>query len=397
MVGAFYENREFLFDTSQHAVNISLIAPDPVTGFTFDYKKIHTTKTDAFSTFGSLTWTPNDQIEVSGGVRYTDEQKIQTIAIPFVHALLPAAAFLRSGFFSGPIRFNDDNISPEATIKYRITPDFNVFASYKTGFKSGGIDNSALPSNSLGNAARTGDFSSLIYKSEKARGGEVGFKSELASNTVTLNGTVYYYTFKDLQVQVFNATAVQFLTLNAGKATTKGAELELGWRTPLEGLNLSANLAYLKAKYNRFILPGPDVVLGSADDVDLSGRALSRAPKFAGNIAADWKVPVGETMALGLGGNVTFSDSYITNSARRTDYVQKSWATFDARVSFGDIDDRWRIAVVGVNLTDKIYTTSSGDRPFLAPPNAFGVPVGDDINLNNNRGRQLFVEASVKF
>lgn len=397
MVGAFYENRRFIFDTAQQAVNISLIAPDPVTGNTFDYKKIHTTKTDAFSAFGSLTFTPTDQIEVSGGVRYTDEQKIQTISIPYVHALLPAAAFLRSGFFSGPIRFNDDNISPEATIKYRITPDFNVFASYKTGFKSGGIDNSALPSNSLGTAARTGDFSSLIYKSEKARGGEIGFKSELADRTVTLNGTVYYYTFKDLQVQIFNATAVQFITLNAGKATTKGAELEFGWRTPVEGLNLTANLAYLKGKYNNFLLPGPDVVLGTADDVDLAGRALARAPKFAGNIAFDYKVPVGESLAIGLGGNATFSDKYITNSARRTDYVQKSWATFDARASIGDIDDAWRVAVVAVNLTDKIYVNTSGDRPFLAPSNAFGVPVGDDIILNNNRGRQVFVEASIKF
>jgi iron complex outermembrane recepter protein len=138
-------------------------------------------------------------------------------------------------------------------------------------------------------------------------------------------------------------------------------------------------------------------VLGTADDVDLGGRKVSRAPKFAGNVAFDWKVPVGESMALGLGGNVTFSDSYITNNARRTDYVQDSWATFDARVSFGDIDDRWRVAVVAVNLTDKIYTNTSGDRPFLAPANGFGVPVGDDIILNNNRGRQVFVEASVKF
>ncbi len=37
------------------------------------------------------------------------------------------------------------------------------------------------------------------------------------------------------------------------------------------------------------------------------------------------------------------------------------------------------------------------DRPFLADPNPFGTPTGDDMILNNNRGRQVFVEASVKF
>ena len=420
MVGAFYEHRNFVFDTSQQAVNISLIAPDPSlpllgggtavgTGNTFDYKKIHKTATDAYSVFGSLTYKPTDQLEISGGLRYTDEKKKNTIRVPYVHNLLaytrdaatglfrPSPVFLQSGFFSGPIRFNDNNVSPEATIKYRVNPDFNVFASYKTGFKSGGIDNSALPSNSLSQAALTGNFSSLIYKSEKAKGGEIGFKSQLADRTVTLNGTIFYYTFTDLQVQIFNATAVQFITLNAGKVNQKGAELELNWRTPVEGLNFSSNFSYLNAKYKTFILPGPDLATGTADDVSLSGRKVSRAPKFAGNVAFDYKVPVGDTMAVSLGGNMVYSDSYITNNARPTDFVQKSFATFDGRISFGERDDRWKIALVGINLTDKIITQTSGDRPFLSGANPFGVPIGDDIILNQNRGRQVYVEASVKF
>ena len=420
MVGGFYEHRNFVFDTSQQAVNISLIAPDPTlpllgggtavgTGYTFDYKKIHKTATKAISVFGSLTYKPTDQLEISGGLRYTDEKKTNTIRVPYVHNLLaytkdaatglfkPSPVFLQSGFFSGPIRFKDSNVSPEATIKYKVSPDFNVFASYKTGFKSGGIDNSALPSNSLSKAALSGDFSSLIYKSEKARGGEIGFKSQLADRTVTLNGTVFYYTFKDLQVQIFNATAVQFITLNAGKVNQKGAELELGWRTPVEGLSLSSNFSYLDAKYKTFILPGPDLKIGTADDVSLSGRKVSRAPKFAGNVAFDYKIPVGDTMAVSLGGNLVYSGSYITNNARPTDYVQKSFATFDGRISFGERDDRWRIALVGVNLADKIVTQTSGDRPFLSGANPFGLPVGDDIILNQNRGRQVYVEASVKF
>ena len=420
MVGAFYEHRDFTFNTAQQAVNISLISPDPTlqllgggtavgTGYTFDYRKIHVTKTDAYSVFGSLTYKPTERIEISGGLRYTDERKVNTISVPYVHNLLaytkdaatglfkPSPVFLQSGFFSGPIKFNDHNVSPEVTIKYKASPDFNVFASYKTGYKSGGIDNSALPSNSLSRSALSGDFGALIYKSEKARGGEIGFKSQLAGRTLTLNGTLYFYTFTNLQVQVFNATAVQFLTLNAGKAETKGAELEMRWRTPVEGLNLSANIAYLDGKYKSFILPGPDVVLGTADDVNLSGRKLSRAPKFAGNVAFDWKIPVGQSLQLGLGGNMTYSDSYITDNSGPKDYVQPSYATFDGRISFGDRNDRWQIALIGVNLADKIITQTSGGRPFLAPANNFGVPVGDDVVLNQNRGRQVYIEASVKF
>ena len=75
MVGAFYEDREFVFDTAQQAVNISLIAPDPVTGFTYDWDKTHTTNTEAISLFGSLTIDLSDKWELSGGVRWTDEDK----------------------------------------------------------------------------------------------------------------------------------------------------------------------------------------------------------------------------------------------------------------------------------------------------------------------------------
>ena len=388
MLGAFYEHRQFIFDTAQQGVN----------GYTFDWDKIHRTTTDALSFFGSLSVNPTDNLEISGGLRYTDEKKVQTISVPYVHTFLSSGpAFVKSGFFSGPIEFQDDNLSPEVTVKYKITPSFNVFASYKTGFKSGGIDNSALPSNSLSQAALTGNFDALKYKSEKAKGGEVGFKSQFAGDTVTLNGTIYYYEFKDLQVQIFNAQAVQFITLNAGKATTKGAELEMRWRPPVDGLAFSANLAYLDGKYNDFLLPGPDVQPGTADDVDLSGRKIARAPKFSGNVAFDWTIPVGDSLSIATGGNMTFSDKYLTNNSTLADYVQDGWVTFDARISIGDRDDRWRLALVGVNIANKVYTQTSGDRPFLAPANPFGVPPGDDVILNQNRGRQVFVEASVRF
>ena len=399
LIGGFVETRRFLFETSQQAANISLIAPDPITGYTFDYKKVHITKTDAASIFGSLTYKPTEQLEISGGVRYTDEKKVNTIRVPYVHAFLSASpAFLKSGFYSGPIKFKDNNFSPEATIKYKITPDVNVFASYKTGFKSGGIDNSALPTNSLSQAALSGNFGTLVYKSEKAKGGEIGFKSQLAGRSLTLNGTAYYYKFKDLQVQTFNATTIQFITQNAGEVTTKGVDLEARWRTPLQGLNFSTALAYLDGKYSKdFFNPGPDGLANTADDINLRGRKVARAPKYSGNVAFDYTAPVGDSLTFQAGGNMSFSSRYFTNNTSPADYVQGAWTTFDGRISFGDRDDHWRIALIGVNIADRVITQTSGGRPFLAPANPFGVPVGDDVVLNQNRGRQVFVEGSIKF
>ena len=394
MLGAFYEDRTFIFDTAQQGVNISFLGADPITGFTYDWDKTHTTKTEALSFFGSAMIDLTDKLELSGGVRWTDESKVQTISVPYIHLFLQGPGFVQPGFFSGPINFKDDNLSPEVTLRYQANDDLNFFASYKTGFKSGGIDNSALPSNSLSQAAISGDFSSLIFQSEEAEGGEIGFKSQWAGRSFTLNATAYYYVFTDLQVQNFNATTIQFVTSNAGELTTKGVDIESRWITPVDGLNLSANLSYLDAKYtDTFLQPG-----GAGGTIDLDGRRGSQAPEWAGNIAFDWTVPVNDNLEFFMSGNAAYNDGYITDEATLNDYVQPSFWTLDGTISVGAPDGKWKLSLIGVNLTDEIFVITSGGRPFLAPPgNIAGLPAGDDLVLTQNRGRQVFVEASFKF
>ncbi|WP_082788196.1 TonB-dependent receptor [Sphingorhabdus sp. M41] len=390
MVGAFYEDRDIDFNTSQQGVNISFVAPDPVTGNTYDWFKKQNTRTEALSFFASATLDLTERLELSGGVRWTDEKKVSRITVPYVHTFLSATpAFINSGFFSGPITFKDSNFSPEVSLKYQATQDINVYAAFKTGFKSGGIDNSALPSNSLlgfndpDPAVRAAVADALKFKSETGLGGEVGVKAQFADRTVTLNSSFFYYVFDDLQVQNFDAATVQFQTFNASQLTSKGIDVEWGWRTPVEGLNLSGSLAYTDAKFTA------PFVTTSGEDID--GRRAARAPKFAANAAFDWSVPMGDSLELGLNGNVQYSGSYFTNEDSASDLKQDSYVSIDGSISVGDPEGKWKLALVGVNLTDEIWINTSGGRPFLEPG------VGDDLVVTQNRGRQVFVEASFKF
>lgn len=72
LVGGFYENRDILFEAAQNAVNISFLAADPITGSTFDWRRQHYTKTDAYSVFGNILVEATDKLELSAGVRYTN-------------------------------------------------------------------------------------------------------------------------------------------------------------------------------------------------------------------------------------------------------------------------------------------------------------------------------------
>lgn len=390
MVGAFYEDRTIPLSTSQNAFNVSIFRPDPITGFTFDWFAERDSKAQALSVFASATIDLNDKLQLSGGVRYTDETKKTTVAFPYVHSdITNILGFVPSGFFAGPIVFKDDNWSPEVTLRYEVSDDLNVYAAFKTGFKSGGVDNNALPSGPLRKlldpdpAVRAAVEESLIFDSETSKGGEVGMKARLLDNTVTLNAALFYYVFDNLQVQNFNVAIFNFDTFNASELTTKGIDVDWTWQTPVDGLVLSGAVSYTDTGYSDTFIPAGE---------DLDGRQAARAPKWSGNVAFDWFTPVGADLEFGLNGNLAFSSSYFADDNTLTDdYRNPSYVTIDAAISIGDVDGSWKLSLIGTNLTDELWVNTSGAAPFRPSVG------GDDLVLTQNRGRQISVEAAFKF
>ena len=101
-------------------------------------------------------------------------------------------------------------------------------------------------------------------------------------------------------------------------------------------------------------------------------------------------VPLGNALEFGLNGNASYSSKYFAGNNNFNDFVQDSYVALDAAVSIGDPEDKWKLSLIGVNLTDKLWANTVGDRPFLPPG-------GDDRVVTQNRGRQIFVEAAFKF
>jgi iron complex outermembrane recepter protein len=392
MVGAFYEYRDITFDGPQLAANLS-IAFVPHTGgipggrFTSDWLKLTTTKSESVSAFASASFDITEQLELSGGVRWTKDSKQSTFDIRFINPAL-IGPFVATPFYAGPINFSDDNFSPEVTLRYKINDDVSVYAAYKTGFKSGGID--TLPSFTLAQLRASGNFTPITFGSEKSKGGEIGLKAELLDRTLRINPTVYYYTFSDLQVQNFDPVALQFQTINADEVTTKGFDIDFAWQ-PAEVLTLSSTVAYLDSKFTGdYFADGRSISTGAGLGPNLRGRVTPRAPKWAGNIAADLRLPLSEGLNLGLNANARYSGGYFANDNAFNDPFQKSFWTLDGAISVSGEDDKWKLSLVGVNITDKLYLLTTGGRPFLSP-------TGDDQAWDYNRGRQVYVEASFKF
>ena len=74
----------------------------------------------------------NERTELTLGARYTEEEKVGRIEIPYIHSAAAAFGFAAPPVITG-LEFEDDNLSPEVALNYYINEDISVYISYKEG------------------------------------------------------------------------------------------------------------------------------------------------------------------------------------------------------------------------------------------------------------------------
>jgi iron complex outermembrane receptor protein len=385
MVGAFYQDIEQEFIARQYASNAwYLFGNDPVTGKGNDWDKNHFLDTTTFSYFVAGYWDISPELELTAGVRYTDEDRDGKINISYMHSGLVGFGFLPAGTVIDGLDFDDSNWSPEVALTWHATDDISLYAAYKQGFKSGGVDNSALPSASLNPANPAFDPSNLIYDSEEAKGGEIGMKANFLDQSLRLNATVFHYIYDDLQVQRFDGPSIQFFTFNASEMTTEGFEADWSWVPPIEGLVVRGALAYTEAEYT-------DTFIQEAGE-DLDGEPRESSAEWTGYIGAtyDWNV-TGDWM-LGLSGDLRYTDDYPLEN-RIGAFEQDSEFLYDAAIRLYSEDSSWELAIIGRNLGDEILKLRDQGRPGAIPP-----PGGlADRHTNTSQGRMITAQVRYRF
>ena len=398
--GVYYADIEQEFITGQNAVNAGLIFPDPVTGNSYDWDKNHYTDTKMWSAFGALSWDLTESLTLTAGARYSKDEKDGYIDIAYMHSFLSGVfGFLPTGTVVGdgangtaPLEFDDSEVTPEISLNWSLSDDVSLFAAYKTGYKSGGFDNSALPSATLGN----GDIGPLLYESETGEGFEGGIKSLLLDGSLRLNATAFYYVYEDLQVQLFDSVNIQFTTFNAGELTTQGLEADFMWATAIEGLTINGAIAFTDAEYSK------EFINNEGDD--LNGRTPARTADMAGNIGFNFETSVFGDWNLGLNGAAQFSDSYGLQDVIGA-RSQGSYWLYDAGIRLFSSDNRYEIALIGRNLGDEIVAYSQQSRPFACgssgtPGTCVSPPLtnaGLDQVTTSGMGRQYSVQFTFRY
>jgi len=301
-------------------------------------------KTESFAVFGRLDYQATERLQVSAGLRYTDEKK----RAQFVQGDT-TGVFTFLGFpnltFEG--RSSDSDVSPTVSVSYELADRVNFYARIVQGFKSAAF-----------NVDLASSLDGLTARPEKATSYEVGLKTSLLDDRVKLNLAAFHTDYSRLQVSEVLGSGLALS--NAGKARSRGIESEISFQLS-PNLRFEGNAGLLDAEYETFSnCLAPASVGGGV--ADCSGNALVLAPDFTGHAAIQLDVPVkfGEIFAradLDYRSSVFFEP---TNSAA---FKGGSRALTNVRV--GLKREKWQVIAWVENLTDETYQTYADDRSSL--------------------------------
>ncbi|MBU1378556.1 MAG: TonB-dependent receptor [Alphaproteobacteria bacterium] len=306
-----------------------------------------------YSAFGQGTFHVTDELRAIGSLRYTRTEKSGR----FATRLIRGAPLGRITTANGKIA--EDTLDPSATLQYDVSPDIMVYATYARGSKSGGF-----VSNTVGTVDST-----FIFRPEKSTNYEAGVKSSFFENRLVANVSIYHLGFSDLQTSVYDPTLnpPAFVTKNAAKARSKGVEAAVTWK-PMQDLQVSWSGAYQKANYKDF--PGanclsrqplsvcnpaaPASAPNSVANNNLAGAPLTFSSKWSGAAQVQHTAALGENLQLVTTGAVNYRSKYYNSDDQSPIYgTQQGYAKVDLRIQLSDTDERWKLALVGKNLTNK--------------------------------------------
>ncbi len=404
MAGLYYQST-LLRDTNDTKLNDGSYNAAANRFVTYEDLSRQTGRT--LSGFAQGLFKVSDTIELAGGARYTQERKRLNKRNLYgigsfnnLTTIYPGSD--EPGVLKG--RFKDSNVSPEATLTWRPETNRTLFIAYRTGFKSGGF----AVTNPFQTTTRIGDFD---FESEKAKGFEAGAKGLFLDNRLRLSAAVFRYRFSNLQVNTYDPARIAYTINNAGRVKQHGAELEANFRAS-SIVSLHGAVAWVHNRFSDFVgqcygyafptgttrataVAPPNCSFVNATALtlqqDFGGRAPARAPEWSGNAGFEINLPLGDKR-IGLSGDAFYSDGYYAAETMAPSTYQKSLWRLNASASLGADDDRWRVSLVGRNLTNKYYLLYAADRT-----GGTGVPgaIGEQRGVVA-RGRELALQLSVK-
>ncbi|CAN5133125.1 TonB-dependent receptor [soil metagenome] len=367
----------------------------------------------SYDVFADVTFKLTDRLELSGGLRYTRDEKttgyaasvdngrsilggllaIQTGAVPAAQipallgglanpnaVTLPATVLPLFALTAQPTANNgdftygdaeDDGLTWRLTARYAVSDDASVYANYARGRRPK-VYGPVAPSAPLGAVT----FNEI--EAETVDSYEVGAKTALMDRRLRLEGAAYFYNYENFQTTV--QEGIRFVVTNAGKAEAYGFEGQANWSIS-DALEVFGTYGYNHARFKAGIY---------------KGNHLRLSPDHRASIGAIWTLPVAGG-AFEIQPTYTWqSEVFFDDDNDRTDLqarnlvadlivdeLQESYGLLNLRIRYAPDGANWGVEAFADNLTDEKFVKDAGNTgdalgmpTFLSgEPRMYGVNV----------------------
>jgi outer membrane receptor protein involved in Fe transport len=349
LVGAFY-TRESNPHNHQFAT-----AEDPITGKVVDptFWDFHFSGSyREYAGFADLTYRISDKLDIQFGGR---ESHINT-----------QFSEVSTGTLYGGAVVVDPSNPSSATVftylvtpRFRLTPDWMIYARFASGFRPGGPNTGARPAGVPPQS-----------DPDQTRNYELGAKANLLEGRLTLDASLYYIDWSDIQVNFVDPTDGFNFTANGGHAKSEGVELSVSAR-PASHTTISGWVAYDDAVLTS------DFPAGSSVE-GLKGDRLPTDPRWSGHIAANQDFDLPHDLTLFVSGRWSYVGKRLGTfvGAGTARDVYPAYTKLDLSVGLRNSD--WTVTLYLNNVADERGIVGVGTTPgsiVYITPRTVGVSV----------------------
>lgn len=423
LAGVFYQGSNLGFHDSVHVPTNSIVIAKAISPLLLgaSTQRDFDQDTSLYAAFAQATWNIDDSNRLILGGRFNTEKKDASRNQYHVKATGEAIPFstVINEYDEQWVKFKVDphningnydesSFTPQITVQRDLNKTDRIYASFTTGFKSGGFDvrSNSAPTELDGkyqdiNTVNGRDTNGTwAFKDEKVKNYEIGGKFLLADGAVELNLAAFRSEFTNMQTSQFDG-GISFIVTNAGEAVVQGLEVDSRWAITDDVL-MRGGASYIDFEYTKFP-NGPCSFYqtpNSSGFCNHSGKTREFVPKVQGNVGWDYGINFENGFKLTNTLDVIYSGKYFTTPDLEPSMEQSSYFKLNARIALAGVDDMWELALIGKNLTDEGIVTYANGLPLatiLTRSTAEPRGLGTAFYAFYDQPRSISIQGTVRF
>jgi iron complex outermembrane receptor protein len=334
-----------------------------------NWDRLYAQSSDMFSVFGQVDINLDDKWSLTLGARYSSEDKDGSRELtldgtgtaldgsPLLNVLW--AAVLNVGPHNIASSRSENSFDPMVRLSYDLSDNSQMYVSYTQGSKAGGFD---IRGNSIPGTPLVSSEGGWEFEEEEATNIEWGYK--MKSDRASFDFTYFTTDYENLQTSVFDGV-LGFKVGNAAAAELDGFEMQ-GRYLITDNLEFYASMASLEYKFtdwkNSQCAYGETATNGIY--CDRSGAGVILAPEDTANAGFAYDTVLSNNWVFDANLNVDYSSEYFITTNLDKNIKESGYSKVGLVLGLESSDGKWRISLIGDNLTDERIKVVGGTIPL---------------------------------